>query len=66
MIDLEDLVKGLKIERDETEEGEREKQRRPWEEERREEAQVSERERGSGNVHQEMRLGLKRGKELKD
>lgn len=66
MIDLEDLVKGLKIEREETEEGEREKQRRPLEEERREEAQVSDRERGRGNVHQEMRLGLKRGKELKD
>ena len=63
MIDLEDLVKGLKTEREEAEEGETEKQRRPWEEERREEAQVSERERGSGNVRQDMRLGSKRGKD---
>lgn len=46
-------MRGLKTAREEAEEGEREKQRRPWEEERREEAQDSERERGSGNVRQE-------------
>lgn len=65
-MDREDLVKGLKTEREEEEEGETEKQRRPWEEERREAAQVSERERGSGNVRQEMRLGSKRGKDWRD
>lgn len=65
-MDREDLVNGLKTEREEAEEGETEKQSRPWEEERSEEAHVSERERGSGNVRQEMRFGSKRGKDWRD